>query len=165
LLTAHNIQNESRNMSQLAPIGAERRSCPKCRDCGSTMRLFGIEPHSTIDRTDLLTYVCSDCDAVETETVASEKLMPMDSLLAQKAFDAETTHVLGSAFDAAWDKIAAAGTLPTANGQAASMRELLAKFIIAAVEQGETDPHRVMEKALLRLKIILRRDVAVDASG
>jgi hypothetical protein len=159
LLTTHNIRNESRNMSQLAPIGAEGRSYPKCRDCGSTMRLFGIEPHPTIDRTDLLTYVCSDCEAVE--TAASEKLTPMDSLLAQKAFDAETTHILGSAFDAAWDKIAAAGTLPTANGQAVSMRELLAKFIIAAVEQGERDPHRVMEKALLRLKIILRRDVEV----
>jgi hypothetical protein len=41
------------------------------------------------------------------------------------------------------------------------MRELLARFVIGAVEQGETDPHRVMEKALLRLKIILRRDVGV----
>jgi hypothetical protein len=165
LLTTQNIRNESRNMSQFAPIGAERRSCPKCRDCGARMRLFGIEPHPTIDRTDLLTYVCSDCDAVQTESVAPEKLTPMDSLLAEKAFDAETTHVLGSAFDAAWDRIAAADTPPTDNGQAASMRELLAKFIIAVVEQGETDPHRVMERALLRLKITLRRDVEVGASG
>jgi hypothetical protein len=152
-------------MSQFAPISAERRSCPKCRDCGAKMRLYGIEPHPTIDRTDLLTYVCSDCDAVEAETVVPEKLTLMDSLLAQKAFDAETTHVSGSAFDAAWDRIAAADTLPTDNGQAASMRELLAKFIIAVVEQGETDPHRIMEKALLRLKIILRRDVGASATS
>jgi len=89
----------------------------------------------------------------------------MDSLLTKKAFDAETTHVLGSAFNAAWERIQATNTVPTDQRQAASMRELLAKFIIAAVEQGETDPHGVMEKALLRLKIILRRDAGVGARG
>jgi hypothetical protein len=154
------IQTESRNMSQFAPI-----SCPKCRDCGAAMRLYGIEPHPTTDRTDLLTYVCSDCDAMQTETAVPEKLTPLDSLLAEKAFDAETTRILGSAFDAAWERIEATNTVPADQRQAASMRELLAKFIIAAVEQGETDPHRVMEKASLRLKIVLRRDVGVDASG
>ena len=129
------------------------------------MRLFGVESHPTIDGADLLTYVCSDCDAVETETVVPAKLAAMDSLLGEKAFDAETTHVLGSAFDTAWERMEAANTVPTDKVQAASMRELLAKFIIAAVEQGETDPHRIMEKALLRLKIMLRRDVAVGVSG
>ena len=152
-------------MSQLAPIRAERRERPKCRDCGATMRLFGIESHPTIERTELLTYVCNNCDEVQTETVVPGKLTPMGSPLAEKAFDAETTHVLGSAFDAAWEKIEAANIVPTDKGQAASVRELLAKFIIAAVEQGETDPSRLMEKALLRLKIILRRDVGVGASG
>src|SRR5262249_46207334 len=134
-------------------------------DCGATMRLFGIESHPTIDRTELLTYVCNHCDAVQSKTAPPEKLMPMDSVLAEKAFDTETTHILGSAFDAAWEKIEATNAVPTDQRQAASMRELLAKFIIAAVEQGESDPHRVMEKALLRLKIILRRDVGVDARG
>jgi hypothetical protein len=41
----------------------------KCRVCGVTMRLFGIEAHPTIDGVDLQTYVCPRCDAVETETV------------------------------------------------------------------------------------------------
>jgi len=152
-------------MSQLAPIRAERRRRPKCRDCGARMRLFGVEPHPATDRTDLLTYVCSHCDAVQTETVAPVKLTPVGSLLAKKAFDAETTRVLGSAFDAAWERLEGSNTLPTDKRQATSAREQLAKFIIAAVEQGETDPHRVMEKALLRLKITLRRDVGVGASG
>lgn len=152
-------------MSQLAPIRAERRSRPKCHDCGATMRLFGIESHPTIDGTELLTYVCSHCDEVETKTVVPGRLTPMSSLLGEKAFDAETTNVLGSAFDAAWERIEATNTVPADKGQAASVRELLAKFVIAAVEQGETDPSRVMEKALLRLKIMLRRDVAVGASG
>src|SRR5262249_13221346 len=114
-------------MSQFAPISAERRSCPKCCDCGGTMRLFGLEPHHAIDRADLLTYVCNHCEAVQTETVTPEKLTPMDSQLAEKAFDTETTHILGSAFDAAWEKIEDTNAVPTDQRQAASMRELLAK--------------------------------------
>src|SRR5262249_16528996 len=140
-------------MTQLAPIRAERRSCPKCRDCGATMRLFGIESHPTIDRTDLLTYVCSRCDEVQTEIVAPAELKPMDSLLANKTFDAETTRVLGSAFDAAWERVEATNILPTDERQVASTRELLAKFIIAKAEQGEKDPKRLIETALLRLRL------------
>ena len=58
------------------------------------MKLFGIEAHPTIDRTDLLTYVCSHCDGLETETVPHAKskrlpkkgtVMPM-SLLANNAY-------------------------------------------------------------------------------
>src|SRR5262249_4003541 len=116
-------------MTQLDTIRAERRSCPKCRDCGATMRLFGIEPHPTIDRTDLLTYVCDHCDGVQTEIEPPAKLKPMGSLLANRAFDAETMCVLGSAFDAAWERAKATDILPTDKRQVASMRELLAKFI------------------------------------
>jgi hypothetical protein len=140
-------------MTQLAPIRAERRSCPKCRDCGATMRLFGIESHPTIDRIDLLTYVCSRCDEVQTEIVAPTELKPMDSLLANKTFDAETTRVLGSAFDAAWERVEATNILPTDERQVASTRELLAKFIIAKAEQAEKDPKRLIETALLRLRL------------
>ena len=99
-------------MTQLAPIRAEKRKCPRCRDCGATMRLFGIEPHPTIERADLLTYVCSHCDGVQTEIVVPAKLKPMDSLLANKAFDAETMGVLGSAFDAAWERVEATDIRP-----------------------------------------------------
>ena len=137
------------------------------------MKLFGIEAHPTIDRTDLLTYVCSHCDGVETESVPhgnSKRLpkngmvRPMNLLLANKAFDAETTQLLGSAFDAAWE-MAKASNGPLRDEQhVTSMRELLAKFIIATAEQGERDLNRLIEKALLRLKIMLRRDVGVFAT-
>jgi len=140
-------------MTQLAPTRAERRSCPECRDCGATMRLFGIEPHPTIEGTDLLTFVCSHCDRVQTEIESPAKLKPMGSLLANKSFDAETTRVLGSAFDAAWEKAEATNILPTDRRQVASMRELLAKFVIAKAEQGEKDPKRLIEAALLRLRL------------
>jgi hypothetical protein len=33
------------------------------------VRLFGIEPHPTISRTDLHTYVCERCQAMQTEIV------------------------------------------------------------------------------------------------
>ena len=138
------------------------------------MKLFGIEAHPTIDRTDLLTYVCSHCDGLETETVPHAKskrlpkrgtVMPMSLLLANKAFDTETTQLLGSAFDAAWETVKASNGPLLDERHVASMRELLAKFIIATLEQGERDPNRLIEKALLRLKIILRRDVGVCATA
>jgi hypothetical protein len=116
------------NMAQ-APVSAERRSCPKCRDCGVAMRLFGIESHPTIDGADLLTYVCSHCDGVQTEIVTP-------------------------AFDAAWERVEANNLLPADKGQVASMRELLAKFIIAKAEQGEKDSKRLVETALLRLRLM-----------
>jgi hypothetical protein len=115
--------------------------------------IIGVEPHP-IEGTDLLTFVCSHCDGVQTEIELPAKLKPMGSLLANKAFDAETTRVLGSAFDAAWEKVEATNILPTDKRQVASMRELLAKFIIAKAEQGEKDPKRLIETGLLRLRLI-----------
>ena len=146
-------------MTQPAPIRAERRRRQRCRDCGATMRLFGIEAHPTIDQTDLLTYVCSRCDGLQTEIEPHEtlKLVPlrrmvtsMDPLLENKTFDAETTRLLGSTFDAAWERVEASDGLP--KGHAPSMRESLAKFIIAMVEQGERNPNRLIENALSRLR-------------
>jgi hypothetical protein len=137
------------------------------------MKLFGIEAHPTIDRTDLLTYVCSYCDGLETATVphANSKRLPkngmvrpMNLLIANEAFDAETTQLLGSAFDAAWETVKSSNGPLLDERRVASMRELLAKFIIATAEQGERDPNRLIEKALLRLKIILRRDVGVGVT-
>src|SRR6516225_929998 len=96
------MQTENCPMTQLSLTRAERRRRPRCCDCGATMRLFGIEAHPTIDRSDLLTYVCSHCDGLQTETVPHAKskrlpkkgtVMPM-SLLANKAFDTETTQLL-----------------------------------------------------------------------
>lgn len=40
-----------------------------CHLCGAPARLFGIEPHPVKDQVELQTYVCTRCDAFETETV------------------------------------------------------------------------------------------------
>jgi hypothetical protein len=54
---------------------------PSCDRCGGKARLFGIEPHPTVERTELRTYVCDQCDAVKTEIVplpdVSQKVLRM----------------------------------------------------------------------------------------
>jgi len=41
-------------------------TCHRCRD---EMRIFGIEPHPTVESADLHTYVCDRCDALKTKIV------------------------------------------------------------------------------------------------
>jgi hypothetical protein len=73
LLSSRNDPNGKVAMTQAVPAEAaapaESYSYPRCRGCGGTMRLFGIEPHPTVEQTDLRTYVCSTCDETETEIV------------------------------------------------------------------------------------------------
>lgn len=60
-----------------APIEVEPSGSPMCAACGVTMRLYGIEPHPALNRTDLRTYVCPRCDKVQTAAVSSALcLMP-----------------------------------------------------------------------------------------
>ena len=148
---------------------SERRGRPRCGNCGATMRLFGIEAHPAIEKTDLLTYVCSYCDGVQTQIEPREKLklvpsgrkaMPINALLENKAFDPEMTLLLGSTFDAAWKSVEASDSRPTDKARATSMRELLAKLIIAMVEQGERDPNRLVESALFRLQHVAEAGAA-----
>ena len=155
LLDSRNHQTKSQDMSQLALTRAESLKLPRCPDCRVTMRLLGIEAHPTIDGTDLLTYVCSRCDGLQTEikplvklTTSSSVVTAMDLLLANRAFDSEATHLLGSTFDAAWERVQASDGLPTDEEQVCLIRESLAKFIIAMVEQGERNPDRLIERAL-----------------
>jgi hypothetical protein len=67
LLSARNHPNREAHHEPTGPD--QSRSCPTCPGCGGTMRLFGIEAHPTVDRTDLRTYVCSHCDEVQTENI------------------------------------------------------------------------------------------------
>jgi len=66
-------------MSQLAQANHKRHSGPICPECGAPMRLFGIEAHPTVERTDLRTYVCSHCDEVQTEDVPLSLKMKLNS--------------------------------------------------------------------------------------
>jgi len=74
--------------------------------------------------------------------------MPMVALLSDAAFDSETTELLGAAFEAAWEKVNAAGIALAEGSEAALTREALAKRIIELAKRGERDPDRLVESAL-----------------
>ena len=79
--------------------------------------------------------------------------MPIASLLADAAFDADTVALLSSAFETAWDTIQKSGSPLAAAGLAASTRELLAKRIIEMAQKGERDRRRLVEDALAHLAV------------
>jgi hypothetical protein len=74
--------------------------------------------------------------------------MPMVALLSDAAFDSETTELLGAAFEAAWEKVNAAGSALAEGPEAALTRELLAKRIIELAKRGERNLDRLVESAL-----------------
>jgi hypothetical protein len=59
----------------------------------------------------------------------------------QNVFDAETTRVMGEAYDAACGELGNGGT-------PALVKEVIAKRIIEAAKKGERDPQRLCAKAL-----------------
>jgi hypothetical protein len=75
-------------------------------------------------------------------------MMRMVALLSKAAFDSEDTEVLSAAFEAAWEKLNAAGGALAEGSEAALTRELLAKRIIELAKRGERDPDRLVESAL-----------------
>ena len=74
--------------------------------------------------------------------------MPMVALLSEVAFDSETTELLGAAFEAAWEKVNAAGSALAEESEAALTREALAKRIIELAKRGERNLDRLVENAL-----------------
>jgi hypothetical protein len=66
-------------------------------------------------------------------------------------FSPETVDVMASALDQAWELFKTSG--PHIDGQAEVARTALAEHIIDMVKQGERDRQRLIEGALLRLKL------------
>jgi hypothetical protein len=70
---------------------------------------------------------------------------PMNGIPIQNvAFDDTTTLALGKAFDKACNSLRNFGSVP-------AVREIIAKRIISAATNGERDPARLQEQALLSL--------------
>ena len=129
-----------------APIEPDSVGKLMCEVCGVPMRLYGVEPHPTIDCADLWTYVCPRCEQVQTAAISHSSGLYPDG-----AFDAEATSLLGSTFDAAWESVAASDSLPADAQREAAAREMLARCVIKVIQQGETDADRLAEHALRRL--------------
>jgi hypothetical protein len=80
-------------------------------------------------------------------------VMPIGRLLENAAFDLDTTALLTSAFDSAWDAVKKSGSPRAANENADSTRDLLAKRIIKMAQQGERDRQRLVDDALAHLTV------------
>jgi hypothetical protein len=55
-----------------------RIETPICIQCGVPTRLIGIEPHPAMAHTDLRTFACTQCDALQTQSMPMS-LVPMQS--------------------------------------------------------------------------------------
>ena len=78
--------------------------------------------------------------------------MPIVALLQEAAFDPETTHILVTAFDKAWDKFKSSGNALADDACAPSTRALLAKRIIETAQSGERNVDRLVENGLAYLQ-------------
>ncbi|MGA7488233.1 MAG: hypothetical protein WBW74_15020, partial [Xanthobacteraceae bacterium] len=105
------------------------------------------------------TYVCERCDSLQTATLPRKprngvseksKSAPTLALLANSAFDDDTTSRLGEAYEAAWHRLQASGSPLADTSRAATTRERLAKCILEMGQRGETDSDRLVERALTR---------------
>jgi hypothetical protein len=79
--------------------------------------------------------------------------MPIVSLLREAAFDPETTHILTTAFNKAWDKFKSSGSALADDACAPSTRALLAKQIIETARTGERNIDREWGGLFARNKI------------
>jgi hypothetical protein len=78
--------------------------------------------------------------------------MPIVALLQKAAFDPETTHILTTAFDKAWDKFKSSGSALADDACAPSTRALLAKQIIEIAQKGERNIDRLVENGVAYLQ-------------
>ena len=65
------------------------------------------------------------------------------------AFEPETLNILSGAMDEAWRRV----KLTHLNGSANAARTVLAEHILAMARQGERDPQRLIEGALIRFTL------------
>jgi hypothetical protein len=66
-------------------------------------------------------------------------------------FDPETLGVLIRALDEAWERFQGSGG--RLDGRAGAARTVLAKHIVEMAREGERDRQRLVESALLRLRL------------
>ena len=80
--------------------------------------------------------------------------MPIVSLLREAAFDPETTHILTTAFNRAWDKFKSSGSALADDACAPSTRALLAKQVIETARTDEKNIDRLVENGVAYLREI-----------
>ena len=66
-----------------------------------------------------------------------------------EAFDSEILHIIGNAMDEAWRRV----KFNHLKGNANAARSVLASHIFAMARQGERNPQRLIDGALMRLTL------------
>jgi hypothetical protein len=69
--------------------------------------------------------------------------------MAYEAFDSEILHIIDNAMDEAWRRV----RFNHLRGDADSARSVLASHIFAMARQGERNPQRLIDGALMRLTL------------
>jgi hypothetical protein len=70
-----------------------------------------------------------------------------------EAFDPDTIQLLSGALDDAWRVVQTDKRAFRINGNTDGARQTLAKHLVAMAKQGERDRQRLIEGALIRLKL------------
>ena len=124
-------------MQSFSPKSATER--PPCPKCGASMLLTRIVPKKLGINQRLLMrqlgYAITEGE--------------MAYIRETEEFDQETLHILGNALDEAWRRVKSNHL----NGRAYGARTVLAQHIFAMAKQGERDPHRLIDGALMRLTL------------
>ena len=69
--------------------------------------------------------------------------------MAYETFDSEILHIIGKAMDEAWRRV----KFNHLKGDANAARSVLASHIFAMARQGERNPQRLIDGALMRLTL------------
>lgn len=48
--------------------------CPPCSRCGQGTRIYGVEPHSQYEKTEIRTFVCDGCETVEVRMIPTSSI-------------------------------------------------------------------------------------------
>jgi hypothetical protein len=87
-------------------------------------------------------------DSIQAQDSLEMDAMPLDSLFKEHTFESHKTHVLTTAFDQAWAKIVTSRSPLADEGNAPAARLLLARWMIARTQAGESDLNRLVEGAM-----------------
>ena len=69
--------------------------------------------------------------------------------MAYETFDSEILHIIGKSMDEAWRRV----KFNHLKGDANAARSVLASYIFAMARQGERNPQRLIDGALMRLTL------------
>jgi hypothetical protein len=101
-----------------------------------------------------LEHIPYPCVLLSAKHKSEGRVMPIVSLLREAAFDPETTRILATAFNKAWDKFKSSGSALADDACAPSTRALLAKQIIETSRNGERNIDRLVENGVAYLREI-----------